>query len=35
MALLGGESRDPEAARAAIEGETARLAHEGVEKALF
>lgn len=35
MALLGGESRDPEAARAAIEGETARLAREGVEKSLF
>lgn len=35
MALLGGESRDPEAARAAIEREVARLAHEGVEKPLF
>lgn len=35
MALLGGESRDPEAARAAIERETARLAREGVEKTLF
>ena len=34
-AILGGESRDPEAARAAIERETARLAREGVEKALF
>ena len=35
MALLGGESRDPEAARAAIEQEVARLAREGVEKPLF
>ena len=34
-AILGGESRDPEAARAAIEAETARLAREGVEQALF
>ena len=34
-AILGGESRDPEAARAAIERETARLAREGVEQALF
>ena len=34
-AILGGESRDPEAARAAIEAETARLACEGVEQALF
>ena len=34
-AILGGESRDPEAARAAIEAETARLAREGVEQVLF
>lgn len=34
-AILGGESRDPEAARAAIEAETGRLAREGVEQALF
>lgn len=34
-AILGGESRDPEAARAAIEAETARLAREGVDRALF
>lgn len=34
-AILGGESRDPEAARAAIEAETARLAREGVEQTLF
>lgn len=34
-AILGGESRDPEAAREAIERETARLAREGVEQALF
>lgn len=34
-AILGGESRDPEAARAAIEAEIARLAREGVEQALF
>lgn len=34
-AILGGESRDPEVARAAIERETARLAREGVEQALF
>ena len=34
-AILGGESRDPEAARAAIEAETARLAREGVDKTLF
>ena len=34
-AILGGESRDPETARAAIERETARLACEGVEQALF
>lgn len=35
MALLGGEGRDPEAVRAAIEGEVARLAREGVERPLF
>lgn len=34
-AILGGESRDPEAAREAIEREIARLAREGVEQALF
>lgn len=34
-AILGGESRDPEAAREAIERETARLAREGMEQALF
>ena len=34
-AILGGESRDAEAAREAIERETARLAREGVEQALF
>lgn len=34
-ALLGGESRDPAAVRAAVEGEVSRLAHEGVDRALF
>ena len=34
-AVLGGESRDPEAAREAIEREVARLAREGVGQALF
>lgn len=34
-AVLGGESRDPEAVRAALERETARLAREGVEQGLF
>ena len=34
-AILGGESRDPEAARAAIEREAARLAREGIDPALF
>lgn len=35
VALMGGESRDPQAARAAIEREVCRLAKEGVDKALF
>ena len=34
-AILGGESRDPEAAREAIEREAARLAREGIDPALF
>lgn len=34
-AIFGGESRDPEAAREAIERETARLACEGVDRELF
>lgn len=34
-AMLGGESRDPAAVRAAVEQEVARLAHEGVDPALF
>ncbi len=34
-AVLGGESRDPEAVRTAIEAEIARLAREGVDKTLF
>lgn len=34
-AILGGESRDPAAVRAAIEREVAHLAHEGVDPALF
>ncbi|MDO4269839.1 MAG: pitrilysin family protein [Eubacteriales bacterium] len=34
-AILGGESRDPEAARELIEREVKRLAREGVDKALF
>lgn len=34
-AILGGESRDPEAVRAAVEAEVARLAHEGVDRDLF
>ena len=34
-AILGGESRDPEAVRAAVEQEVARLAHEGADHALF
>lgn len=34
-AILGGESRDPEAAREAIEREAARLAREGIDSALF
>ena len=33
--VMGGESRDPEAAREAIEREVARLAREGVDKKLF
>ena len=35
VALLGGESRDPAAARAAIEAEVRRIAREGVDKPLF
>lgn len=34
-AMLGGESRNPEAVRATIEKETVRLAHEGVKPDLF
>ncbi|MCI7124881.1 MAG: insulinase family protein [Agathobaculum sp.] len=34
-AILGGESRDPAAAREEIEREVAHLAREGVDKALF
>lgn len=34
-AILGGESRDPAAVRAAIEAEVARLAQEGVDDGLF
>ncbi len=33
--LMGGESRDPAAVRAAVEAEIARLAGEGIDPALF
>lgn len=35
IALFGGESKEPEKVRAAIEAEIARLAKEGVDKDLF
>ncbi|MDO5141789.1 MAG: pitrilysin family protein [Eubacteriales bacterium] len=35
VGMIGGESRDPQAVRAAVEAEVVRLAHEGIDEALF